>query len=128
MRIHILAAAGLMLAASPAAAQKYNLTVAGYSPGGLVSTIGIGMDKALSKQFPGSAVTYQTGSGGLANAMLVSRGKAPLGRRPLGRLAAEGRDDVGRVDHASVTAGASSAPSTPSGSATLGQKSRPAFL
>ena len=79
MRIHILAAAGLMLAASPAAAQQYNLTVAGYSPGGLVSTIGIGMDKSLAKQFPGSAVTYQTGSGGLANAMLVSRGKTPLG-------------------------------------------------
>ena len=64
MKSILFAAAGLALAASPAAAKKYNLTVAGYSTGGLVSTIGIGMDKALAKAFPGSAVTYQTGSGG----------------------------------------------------------------
>ncbi|MGE3247341.1 MAG: TAXI family TRAP transporter solute-binding subunit, partial [Beijerinckiaceae bacterium] len=79
MRKFLLAVAGLAMAASPAAAQKYNLTVAGYSPGGLVSTIGIGMDKALAAQFPGSAVTYQTSSGGLANAVLVASGKTPLG-------------------------------------------------
>ncbi len=72
-------AACLALVATPAAAQKYNLTVAGYSPGGLVSTIGAGMDKALAKQFPGSTITYQTSSGGLANAMLVSTGKVPVG-------------------------------------------------
>lgn len=72
----------LMLTAaltSPAAAQKYNLTVAGYSPGGLVSTIGVGMDKALAKQYPGSTITYQTSSGGLANAMLIATGKVPIG-------------------------------------------------
>ena len=75
----LIAAAGLAIAASPAAAEKYNLTVAGYSPGGLVSTIGIGMDKALAKAYPGSAVTYQTGSGGYSNAMLVTRKKVPVG-------------------------------------------------
>ncbi len=64
---------------TPAVAQKYNLTVAGYSPGGLVSTIGIGMDKALNHAHPGSTLTYQTSSGGLANALLVSQGKVPLG-------------------------------------------------
>ena len=64
---------------APVMAQKYNLTVAGYSPGGLVSTIGVGMDKALNHAFPGSTLTYQTSSGGLANAHLVSQGKVPLG-------------------------------------------------
>lgn len=73
------AIAGVLLATSPAAAQRYNVTVAGYSPGGLVSTIGAGMDKALATQFPGSTVTYQTSSGGLANAMLVSTNKVPMG-------------------------------------------------
>ena len=75
----LIAAAGLAIAASPAAAEKYNLTVAGYSPGGLVSTIGIGMDKALAKAFPGSAVTYQTGSGGYSNAVLITGKKVPVG-------------------------------------------------
>jgi TRAP transporter TAXI family solute receptor len=64
----------------PAAAQdkKYNLTVAGYSPGGLVSTVGAGMDRALNKAYPGSTVTYQTSSGGLANAMMLEGKKVPL--------------------------------------------------
>ena len=80
MRKLTLAALACTVAISaPAAAQKYNLTVAGYSPGGLVSTIGVGMDKALNKAYPGSTLTYQTSSGGLANALLVSQGKVPLG-------------------------------------------------
>ncbi len=76
---NLYALAGLMLITSPALAQPYNVTVAGYSPGGLVSTIGAGMDKALATQFPGSTVTYQTSSGGLANGMLVSTKKVPMG-------------------------------------------------
>ena len=67
------------LAAQPAFGQSYNLTVAGYSPGGLVSTAAAGLDKALNAAFPGSTLTYQTGSGGLANAMLLSQNKVPLG-------------------------------------------------
>jgi uncharacterized protein len=63
----------------PAAAQKYNLTVAGYSPGGLVSTVGAGLDAALNAAYPGSTITYQTSSGGLANAMLLDQKKVPLG-------------------------------------------------
>jgi len=74
----VLAAAAVSLAA-PASAQKYNLTIAGYSPGGLVSTAGAGLDKALNAAYPGSTITYQTGSGGLANAMLLSQNKVPLG-------------------------------------------------
>jgi TRAP transporter TAXI family solute receptor len=54
------------------------LTIAGYSPGGLVSTVGAGLDRALNAAYPGSTVTYQTGSGGLANAMLLSQKKVPL--------------------------------------------------
>lgn len=77
IRLGILAAA-LALAASPVSAQPYNLTVAGYSPGGLISTIGAGLDKALNAAYPGSTVTYQTSSGGLANAMLLDEDKVPL--------------------------------------------------
>jgi len=80
MRKILMAAVAAAFIASPATAEtKYNLTVAGYSPGGLVSTIGIGMDQALARQFPGSTLTYQTSSGGLANAMLISTGKVPIG-------------------------------------------------
>jgi hypothetical protein len=45
----------------------------------LWSTIGAGIDKAVAKAYPGSTVTYQTGSGGLANAKLVSDKKVPMG-------------------------------------------------
>jgi hypothetical protein len=80
MRVALLAAvAGAIVLAQPASAQKYNLTIAGYSPGGLVSTAAAGLDKALNAAFPGSTLTYQTGSGGLANAMLLSQNKVPLG-------------------------------------------------
>lgn len=65
--------------AAPAHAQKYNLTLAGASPGGLWSLIGAGMDKVLAKAYPGSTITYQTSSGGLANAKLVQDGKVPMG-------------------------------------------------
>ena len=56
-----------------------NLTVAGASPGGLWSALGIGLDKVVSGEYPGATVTYQTSSGGLANAKLVADGKVPLG-------------------------------------------------
>jgi TRAP transporter TAXI family solute receptor len=75
--IGILGAA--VLASAPAHAQKYNLTLAGASPGGLWSRIGLGLDKAMAKAYPGSTITYQTGSGGIANAKLVQDGKVPMG-------------------------------------------------
>ena len=56
-----------------------NLTVAGASPGGLWSALGVGLDKAVNKSNPGSTITYQTSSGGLANAKLVADNKVPLG-------------------------------------------------
>jgi TRAP transporter TAXI family solute receptor len=69
---------GTVALTAPASAQKYNLTIAGYSPGGLVSTVGAGLDAALNAAYPGSTVTYQTSSGGLANAMLLEQNKVPL--------------------------------------------------
>ncbi len=75
--IGILGAA--VLAVAPAHAQTYNLTLAGASPGGLWSRIGLGLDKAMAKAYPGSTVTYQTGSGGIANAKLVQDKKVPMG-------------------------------------------------
>lgn len=79
MRRFILAAAAAVCLSPAAQAQPYNLTIAGYSPGGLVSTAGAGMDAALAAAYPGSTVTYQTSSGGLANALALQQGKVPLG-------------------------------------------------
>ncbi len=79
MRRLLLAATTVACFAGAAQAQPYNLTIAGYSPGGLVSTAGAGMDAALAAAYPGSTVTYQTSSGGLANALLLQQGKVPLG-------------------------------------------------
>jgi TRAP transporter TAXI family solute receptor len=79
MRRLLRAAAAAACLCTSAQAQSYNLTIAGYSPGGLVSTAGAGLDAALAAAFPGSTVTYQTSSGGLANALLLQQGKVPLG-------------------------------------------------
>ncbi len=68
-----------LLAATPAAAQTYNITLAGASPGGLWSAIGAAIDKTVNAAYPGSTITYQTGSGGLANARLVQDRKVPIG-------------------------------------------------
>jgi TRAP transporter TAXI family solute receptor len=75
----MIATAFAVLLGGAAQAQPYQLTLAGASPGGLWSTIGAGIDKALAKAYPGTTVTYQTGSGGLANAKLVADGKVPMG-------------------------------------------------
>jgi len=67
-------------------AQKYNVTLSGASPGGLWSRIGGGIDAAIAKAYPGSTVSYQTSSGGLANIPLVSAGKVPMGLATDGEL------------------------------------------
>ncbi|MBT3792831.1 MAG: TAXI family TRAP transporter solute-binding subunit [Rhodospirillales bacterium] len=71
--------AACLLAAPAAQAEKYNLTLSGASPGGLWSLIGAGLDKSINKAYPGSTLTYQTGSGGLANVRLVNDKKVPMG-------------------------------------------------
>jgi len=65
----------------PAIAQTpvYQLTLAGASPGGLWSSLGIGVDRAMKAAFPGSTVTYQTSGGGIANVLLLEQKKVPLG-------------------------------------------------
>lgn len=95
MKRMLLAAAALSaLVSFPAAAQKYNLTLTGASPGGLWSALGTGLDAAIAKAYPGSTVTYQTSSGGLANVPLVAQGKAPIGIASDGELkvAVDGKD------------------------------------
>ena len=82
MRASVKIAAAWVLsfaALSGAHAQPYNLTLSGASPGGLWSLLGAGVHASVAEQFPGSAVTYQTSGGGLANVMLVSTGRADLG-------------------------------------------------
>ncbi len=80
MRTLIIALIGaLAVVGGPADAQTYNLTLTGASPGGLWSRIGLGLDKAMAKAYPGSTVTYQTSSGGIANAKLVQDQKVPMG-------------------------------------------------
>ena len=84
--ISLLALAAIFSFDKKAEAQKYNVTLSGASPGGLWSRIGGGIDAAIAKAYPGSTVTYQTSSGGLANVPLVSRGKVPMGLATDGEL------------------------------------------
>jgi TRAP transporter TAXI family solute receptor len=77
--VSAVAGAVIMAGAAPIQAETYNLTLTGASPGGLWSRIGGGIDAAIAKAYPGSTVTYQTSSGGLANIPLVAGGKVPIG-------------------------------------------------
>ena len=76
--ITLCALAGLTLSHA-SQAQTYNYTLAGASPGGLWSNIGIGMDQVMKAAYPGSTVTYQTTGGGIANALLLEQKKVQLG-------------------------------------------------
>ena len=67
------------LATSVEAGPPYNLTAAGGSARGLLTTLNSGIDAAVAAQFPGSTITYQTSGGGFANIALVDRKKVPLG-------------------------------------------------
>lgn len=80
MKKSLMAAAFLVpsMAMNVAAAQSYNMTVAGASPGGLWSLLGAGLDSAMKAEFPGSTVTYQTSGGGLANVAVLQRDDASL--------------------------------------------------
>jgi len=80
MMAAVIAGAGaLVLTSGSAMAESYNLSLSGASPGGLWSRIGRGVDAAVAAAYPGSTITYQTSSGGLANIGLVARGKVPMG-------------------------------------------------
>jgi TRAP transporter TAXI family solute receptor len=71
--------ASSLVGSSYVSAKTYNLTLSGASPGGLWSRIGTGVDAAIAQAYPGSTVTYQPSSGGFANAVMVSKGKVPMG-------------------------------------------------
>ena len=58
---------------------QQNLTVSGASPGGLWSSLGVGLDNVVNTANKGSTITYQTSSGGLANAKMVNDKRVPLG-------------------------------------------------
>jgi uncharacterized protein len=82
MRKTAIVAAALALSfavVETAAGQTYNLTVAGGSARGILTTLNSGIDAAVAAQFPGSTITYQTSGGGFANIALVDRKKVPLG-------------------------------------------------
>lgn len=93
MKKLIAAMALVAAAAAPSIhAQPYNYALAGASPSGLWSSLGVGIDKAVKAQYPGSTITYQTSGGGLANIGLLDTGKAQIGiaHEPELKLALEG--------------------------------------
>jgi hypothetical protein len=103
----------LLAAAAPAAAQgqaqgkKYNFTLAGASPSGVWSNIGLALDRAVAATYPGSAVTYQTSGGGFANIALVDRKQVPLALASDGemKLALDGKEPFKqRIDSMSAIA------------------------
>lgn len=81
LKITTMAAGFAAMLASAAQAQTppYQLTLAGASPGGLWSSIGLGLDKAMKAAYPGSTVTYQTSGGGIANVQLLENKAVLLG-------------------------------------------------
>ena len=81
LKIMTMAAGFAVMLATAAQAQSppYQLTLAGASPGGLWSSIGLGLDKAMKAAYPGSTVTYQTSGGGIANVQLLEKKAVPLG-------------------------------------------------
>lgn len=69
----------LNLVAGSASAEVYNYTLAGASPGGLWTALGVGVDAAAKAAHPGSTITYQTSGGGIANIGLVQQKKVQMG-------------------------------------------------
>src|SRR6056297_1967350 len=79
-RSSAMAAAVSLALAAPAAAQGVvNESICGASPGGLWSLVGTGLDTAVKAKAPGSTITYQTSSGGLANVVQVKAGTCAMG-------------------------------------------------
>lgn len=71
--------AGIVAASlSASAAKAENYTLCGASPGGLWALLGAGIDAAVKKEEPGSAVTYQTSSGGFANIVQMAQGNCDM--------------------------------------------------
>lgn len=69
----------LNIGAGTASAETYNYTLAGASPGGLWTSLGVGVDAAAKAAYPGSTITYQTSGGGIANIALLQQKKVQMG-------------------------------------------------
>lgn len=78
---------GLASAHTAQAQEGFNEAVCGASPGGLWSLVGTGLDAAVKAEIPGSTITYQTSSGGLANVPQVMSGSCTFGMANDGDLA-----------------------------------------
>ena len=85
-KLFVVTCVAALMAATGASAQKYNLTLAGGSPKGVWSILGVALDKAMAATYPGSAVTYQTSGGGIANIALVDRKKVALALASTGEM------------------------------------------
>jgi len=85
-KLFVVTCAAALLASVCASAQKYNITIAGASPKGVWSILGVALDKAMSAAYPGSSVTYQTSGGGIANIALVDRKKVALALASTGEM------------------------------------------
>lgn len=59
--------------------QAYTVTLAGASPSGLWSLLGVGVDAALKEANSDSTATYQTSGGGFANIPLLQSGQVEMG-------------------------------------------------
>lgn len=79
LRFLVVAACLALSNGAYAQGQQYQLTLAGASPGGLWSSLGLGLDKVMKAAYPGSTVTYQTSGGGFANIQLLEKNSVQLG-------------------------------------------------
>ncbi len=68
-----------LIVGAASAAPVYNFTLAGASPGGLWTSLGVGADAAVKAAYPGSTITYQTSGGGIANIGLLEQKKVQMG-------------------------------------------------
>ncbi|MDA1327097.1 MAG: TAXI family TRAP transporter solute-binding subunit, partial [Proteobacteria bacterium] len=85
-KLFFVACAAALLATASASAQKYTLTIAGASPKGVWSILGLALDKVMAATYPGSSVTYQTSGGGIANISLIDRKKVALALASTGEM------------------------------------------
>ncbi|MGQ9369112.1 TAXI family TRAP transporter solute-binding subunit [Azospirillum sp. ST 5-10] len=72
-------AVAMLTGTAVAQTKDMRLTMAGASPGGLWSLLGVGVDRAVKESFPNSTVTYQTSGGGVANVVLLEQKRADIG-------------------------------------------------
>ena len=79
MKKHLITAVAAVLMATPSYSDVINESICGASPGGLWSLVGAGLDASVKAGVPGSTITYQTSSGGIANVVQVNSGVCGLG-------------------------------------------------